>query len=73
MRCKHLNGNLIEIMVATHERNVDNGNMEEIGYNNVGEITGYKYVCGDCGKSFRFSWGGAIKQKWLKKIFEQLS
>ncbi len=72
MRCKHLNGVLSEIMVAYHERTVENGLMEDIGYNNVGEITGYEYKCLDCGKAFMFSYSGAIRQKWLKEIFEQL-
>ena len=72
-RCKHQNGLLQEQMLAVHERDVFDGILDGIGYNNTGEITGYVYRCADCGKLFSFSWSGAIKQKWLKKIFDQLS
>lgn len=71
--CKHLNGTLYEKMIATHEREVQSGILDEVGYNNMGEITGYTYRCHDCKKYFHYSSYSDIKQKWLKKIHEQLT
>jgi len=72
-KCKHQNGTLTEYMVATHAREVSNGTMDEIGYNDIGNITGYEYYCRDCKRRFRFTASVTIKQKWLKKIHDQLS
>lgn len=70
-RCKHHTGTVIEVMLGTHARSVENGIMEGIGYNNVGNITHYEYRCFDCGKWFVFrTWGKY--PKWFQKFYNEL-
>lgn len=42
-------------MDATHERLVENGVAENVGYNNMGNIKHYEYFCKGCERSFRFA------------------
>lgn len=51
--CKHLNGTLVEVMRATHARDVVDGVLEPEGLNDIGDITDYQFNCTDCGRSFR--------------------
>jgi hypothetical protein len=72
IKCKHLNGELYELMQAAHIRDVENGGLAEIGYNEMGDITGYEYHCKDCDKRFKYPSGLDKLPKWLRKIHEQL-
>ncbi len=61
-RCQHKNGELIEIMEATHCREFENGvPAQAVGYNDVGPIRGYQFHCYDCKKYIKDR-----GQKWLK-------
>lgn len=70
-RCKHQTGYLVEIMSATHTRDVINGVMNEIGHNEVENIRGYLYHCVLCGREF--SYDARPHQKWLQVIHDQLA
>ena len=69
-RCKHQNGELIEHMTATHAREVTDGNLEPIGFNEIDDVTGYEYHCFDCDKYFKFV--SRPRQHWLRDIHDQL-
>ncbi len=69
MKCKHDNGELIEVMTATHSRIVLNGVCETIGYNEIGNITGYQFHCIDCKKWFKWSCGPKAP-KWAQRYFD---
>lgn len=68
--CKHKNGSLIEVMDATHERQFTDGELDKVGYNDVGNIQHYVFTCSDCRKHWKFQ--PNTKIKWLRKIYEQL-
>lgn len=70
--CGHQNGYFVEIISATHTRIVHDGVMETNGTNLVGNITGYEYICADCGANWKFSVTVGIKPQWLARIAEQL-
>lgn len=66
-RCKHENGELVEMMTAGHYRTVENGIMEKEGPNEMGNINGYYFDCADCGKTINDK-----GQKWMKKYKDAL-
>lgn len=68
-RCEHKNGCLVEHMEAAHEREVKNGQMEELGVSTVGNITGYSFRCYDCKKIFSIT---KTSPKWLKKNIKSI-
>ena len=65
--CKHRNGLLHEWMLATHERVVEDGEMEDEGANEMGLITHYTYRCRDCGKKYRFPDMDSAPLKFLRE------
>lgn len=71
MKCKHLNGQFNELMDAVHTRYVENGKIDSIGYNDVGNITGYEFRCYDCKKDFRWL-SSLLAPKWAQKYFDAL-
>lgn len=70
-RCKHLNGDFVEVMTATHMRTVSNGEADKVGYNDMGNITHYEFHCSDCETNFRFSCREKAP-KWMHKYFDAL-
>ncbi len=72
MRCKHQNGDFAEIMYATHVREVVDGKMEPIGFNEIQEITGYTCHCTDCDRWWTMP-TTHHRLKWLDKIGAQLA
>jgi hypothetical protein len=65
-RCKHLNGILDEHLDATHTRDIENGVVDKIGYNEPGNLTHYEFTCSDCNKTFK--WKSFFNcPKWAKK------
>ena len=70
-KCKHLNGDLIEVSDATHTRDVVNGAVAPDGYNNIQNITGYVFVCRDCGKRYEYRWRKS--PKWLQRYVDALT
>lgn len=71
MRCKHLNGELGEVMSATHARMVRNGKVDECGLNDVGNIEGYFFRCFDCRKEFDFVRKSNVP-KWMQRMIDAL-
>lgn len=72
MICKHLKGELLEFVDAAHLYDVKGGKLIQICHQEVGNIRHYEYHCSDCNRVFRYQSGLSIRQKWLKKIHEQL-
>lgn len=70
-RCKHENGDIVEIILIEHAKPVRNGVVNNIGYNSMGDTIGHRYECQDCGALFTIS--ANTKQKWLLAIYSQLS
>jgi len=71
-RCRHLNGEFIELWDGAHYRTVTGGIMENQGDNEEGNIIGYEYRCDNCKRTWRAKTALLFKPKWLKKIGEQL-
>ena len=69
-RCKHQNGLLSEFVDTAHLREVVDGRVEEVGYNDIGNISGYLYTCYDCGREWKFV--AHPRLEWLRKIYRQL-
>ena len=72
MRCKHHNGLFVEVIEATHEREVTNGVMAESGYNEPGNTIKFQYICHDCGKHWHAATPTSFRQKFINAIGEQL-
>ena len=68
--CKHLNGYLVENVDAWTNFCVVDGKVEEIGDNEIGNISGYLYHCNDCGREWK--WKAFPRLRWQQKIAEQL-
>lgn len=68
--CKHRNGELIEVMDATHSRELSNGELDAIGYNEVEDIRFYLFRCFDCHREWRFY--PNTRLRWLRAIYDQL-
>jgi hypothetical protein len=71
-RCKHLNGELIEVWDGYHYRSVVNGVIAIDGDNEQGFPIRYIYTCKDCKKSWKATSTIGFKPKWLKAIASQL-
>ncbi len=69
MKCKHQTGEFIEVMSATHCRQVENGNVDTIGYNEIGDISHYLFRCYDCKKVFKF--GPDTKIFWQRDMYDE--
>lgn len=68
-RCKHLNGEMIEVVHCSHIREIRDGKVAPIGYNEDGEIESYFFHCSDCGKKFKLQ---RSSPKWLKKYHRKI-
>jgi len=68
--CKHKNGYLVESVDAWTSFDVTDGIVDEIGSNELGNISGYLYHCNDCGREWK--WKARPHLKWLQRIYEQL-
>ena len=70
--CKHLNGSYTETYNATHQREVEDGKLEEYGYNEMGDIKRCEYTCYNCGTTFYIKHPTKKNPKWLQDIIAQL-
>jgi len=68
--CKHLNGEFSEFATIENFRYYENGKLQTLGNNNIGNITGYLFVCSECSSSWRFK--ANPKQKFLQRVCNQL-
>ncbi len=68
-RCKHKNGYLSEFVDTWTSFDVIDGIVEEIGSNEIGNITGYLYHCDDCGEEWKWV---VPRLKWQQRMDEQL-
>lgn len=70
-KCNHLNGTLFEYMTASHSRQVNNGVMETIGINEIGNIDSYAFYCDDCKRWFKYNY--RKPQEWIRTHIANLS
>jgi hypothetical protein len=69
-KCKHQNGELLEILQAAHSYELKAGTLDNNSYMGIGDILGYEFFCVDCAKTWKFKY--APRPKWLKAVFNQL-
>lgn len=70
MKCKHQNGDLIDLNLVSSAHTVTKGKVDPIGWHDSGLIVGYEYKCAECKKVFKFV--GNPRQKWLQVLYAQL-
>jgi hypothetical protein len=72
MRCKHQNGELVEISVATETFSLRRGKLSSDGICELEDIIRYEYTCLECKKVWKYSAGLSLRLKWLHRIHNQL-
>lgn len=72
-RCKHQNGELLELVTVSHFWFVSDGDLGTMRNDQEGEPDGrWLYTCHDCKKTWRMTELGKTRLRWLQRICDQV-